>query len=203
MTRQSQLQFCKVCVNQQKDLNLGIICNLNGQVADFDESCGSFQEDSSLKARASGNGWTKGIDTQVATQGQRFTNYIIDFICMMIFIVVFSFILGIVLALVAPSSLYIFEQDNKLLEYAIGFVAGTIYYATLEGISGQSIGKVITRTKVVTETGEKPDFGTILLRSVCRYIPFEAFSFLGSDPIGWHDSISKTRVVPTDFKTEK
>jgi len=203
MTRQAQLQFCKVCVNQHKDLNLGIICGLNGQTASFDGNCDSFHQDTSLKARTSTVGWSNGIDAQVASQGQRFANYVIDFICTMIFVVVFSFILGIVLALVAPSSLYIFEQENKLLEYAIGFVAGTIYYATLEGISGQSIGKVLTRTKVVTETGEKPDFGTILLRTVCRYIPFEAFSFLGSDAIGWHDSISKTRVVPSDFKARK
>jgi|GEM_PF-4138828 len=147
MTRQAQLQFCKICVNQHKDLNLGIICGLNGQTASFDGNCDSFHQDTSLKARTSTVGWSNGIDAQVASQGQRFANYVIDFICTMIFVVVFSFILGIVLALVAPSSLYIFEQENKLLEYAIGFVAGTIYYATLEGISGQSIGKVLTQDK--------------------------------------------------------
>lgn len=203
MTRDAQLQFCKVCINQKKDLNLGIVCGLRGGIADFEDECVDFQKDSSLKARASGSTRSNGIDSQVATQGQRFTNYIIDFICTLIFVVVFSFILGIVLALVAPSTLSVFEGDNKLLEYLIGFIAGTIYYSMLEGISGQSIGKAITRTKVVTETGEKPDFATILLRSVCRYIPFDAFSFLSAEPIGWHDSLSKTRVVPTDFKVVK
>jgi len=203
MNRDSQLQFCTVCVNRKKDLNLGIICGLRGGVANFQDECVDFQKDSSLKTRASGSTWSNGIDALVASKGQRFTNYIIDLICTLIFVVVFSFILGIVLALVAPSALSVFEGDNKLLEYLIGFIAGTIYYSMLEGISGQSIGKAITKTKVVTETGEKPDFATILLRSVYRYIPFEAFSFLGSEPIGWHDSLSKTRVVPTDFKVVK
>lgn len=203
MTRDAQLQFCKVCVNHKKDLNLGIICSLSGGIADFEGQCDDFQKDSSLKTRASGRTWSNGIDSYVASQGQRFANYLIDFICMLIFMVIFSFMLGIVLALVEPSSLVIFEQENKFLEYAIGFIAGTLYYSTLEGISGQSIGKALTRTKVVTETGEKPDFGTILLRTICRHIPFEAFSFLSSDPIGWHDSISKTRVVSTDFKPDK
>lgn len=203
MTRDAQLQFCKVCVNHKKDLTLGIICGLSGGLADFEDQCSDFHKDRSLKARASGSTWSKGIDMQVASQGQRFANYIIDFICLLIFIVVFSFVLGIILALVAPSTLHVFEEGNTLLEYGIGFFVGTIYYSMLEGISGQSIGKAITRTKVVTETGEKPDFGTILLRSMCRYIPFDAFSFLGSDSIGWHDSISKTMVVPVDFNPEK
>jgi len=203
MNREAQLQFCKVCINQKKDLNLGIICNLNGEKASFEENCDTFQQDSSIILRASGSNWGRNIDAHVASQGQRFTNYIIDFICLLIFIVVFSLFLGIILGLLAPSSLYIFEEENKFLEYVIGFIAGTIYYATLEGISGQSIGKVVTRTKVVTETGEKPDFTTILVRSMCRFIPFEAFSFLSSNPIGWHDSMSKTRVVPSDFKVEK
>ena len=203
MKREAQLQFCKVCVNQKKDLSLGIICNLSGDIANFKDKCDTFQRDSSLTARASGSNWSKNIDAHVASQGQRFANYIVDFICMFIFIVVFSFVLGIILALIAPSSLYILEQGNRLLEYVIGFVAGTIYYATLEGISGQSIGKVLTRTKVVTETGEKPEFSTILARTVCRYIPFEAFSFLDSNPVGWHDSISKTRVVTADYKVDK
>ncbi|MEO9894367.1 hypothetical protein [Aurantibacter sp.] len=66
MTRQAQLQFCKVCVNQQKDLNFGIVCGLNGQTANFDSSCESYREDSSLKARlpinSSTSVWFKKID---------------------------------------------------------------------------------------------------------------------------------------------
>ncbi|MBM1108024.1 RDD family protein [Aurantibacter crassamenti] len=202
MTRQAQLQFCKVCVNQEKDLSFGIVCSLNGQAANFESNCDSYREDSSRKARISANTAAKEINSQLASSGQRFANYIIDFICMLLFIVVFSFMLGVILALVSPESLSFFEGENKLLEYAIGIIAGIIYYSLLEGISGQSIGKVITKTKVGTETGEKPNFSTILLRSVCRYIPFEAFSFFGSDSIGWHDSISKTRVVVLSNKAQ-
>ena len=82
-----------------------------------------------------------------------------------------------------------------LLEYFIGFVLGTIYYSIFEGLTGRSVGKLITKTKVVNEEGEKASFDSIIRRSLCRYIPFEALSFLGSDAIGWHDTLSKTRVV--------
>jgi len=43
--------------------------------------------------------------------------------------------------------------------------------------------------------GNKPSFGLILGRSLSRIIPFDALSFLGANAIGWHDTISKTRVI--------
>ncbi|WP_462319563.1 hypothetical protein [Marinilabilia sp.] len=48
---------------------------------------------------------------------------------------------------------------------------------------------------MVTETGESPGFRTILIRSLCRFIPFDALSFLGGEESGWHDRISGTRVI--------
>ena len=54
---------------------------------------------------------------------------------------------------------------------------------------------MITKTRVVTEDGQKPTAMNILGRTACRFIPFDAFSFLGSKAVGWHDSISKTHVI--------
>lgn len=54
---------------------------------------------------------------------------------------------------------------------------------------------LLLKTKVINEAGEAPDFKEALLRSLCRLIPFDAFSFLGSDGRGWHDSITNTYVV--------
>jgi len=76
------------------------------------------------------------------------------------------------------------------------------YYFFLESAFGKSVGKMITGTKVVNAWGEQPDLGSIALRSVCRLIPFEAFSFFGPKTIGWHDSLSKTYVVRKDFQGE-
>ena len=61
--------------------------------------------------------------------------------------------------------------------------------------NGQSIGKMITGTIVVTEDGQKPSFGQILGRSFARIVPFEPFSFLGNDASGWHDKWSETKVI--------
>jgi len=35
----------------------------------------------------------------------------------------------------------------------------------------------------------------IVIRSLCRFIPLEAFSFLFNDGSGWHDTISSTKVI--------
>jgi uncharacterized RDD family membrane protein YckC len=53
------------------------------------------------------------------------------------------------------------------------------------------------------EDGSKPDFGTTLKRTLCRIIPFEQFSFLGSQSRGWHDSICGTYVVNKKVFDEK
>ena len=70
-----------------------------------------------------------------------------------------------------------------------------IYYTTLEYTTGRTIAKHITKTKVVDENGKKPNFQAILIRSLCRFIPFEPLSFLGEDKRGWHDKLSKTKVI--------
>ena len=41
------------------------------------------------------------------------------------------------------------------------------------------------------------DFSECALRSICRFIPFNGLSFLGSNR-GWHDRFSKTMVVEDD-----
>ena len=64
-----------------------------------------------------------------------------------------------------------------------------------ETITGRTLGKYITNTKVLTEDGQKPEADKILYRTLSRMIPFEAFSFLGDEGRGWHDSLAKTVVV--------
>lgn len=195
MTREEQLKFCKICKNQKFDMNQGIICGLTNQRADFEETCDSFIEDSELKSKIESKAALKDVFNRVASQGKRFVNYLLDLIFLIIFSYIFGIILGIMLAIFSPSSLSIFEQDNELIVYLLGFVIGMIYYTILEASSGKTIAKFITKTKVVDYQGNRPDFGTIFIRSLCRFIPFEPFSFLGSDNSGWHDKLSKTKVI--------
>ena len=195
MTREEHLKFCKICKNQKFDMKQGIICGLTNLPADFEETCNSYDEDVELKVKLESNKIKNYILNKTASQGKRFANYLLDLLFLMIFGFICGVILGIVLAILSPSSLSIFEQDNKLIDYLLGFIVGMIYYSTLEITTGRTIAKFITKTKVVDEYGDKPDYGTILLRTVCRFIPFEPFSFLGSETSGWHDRLSKTKGI--------
>ena len=134
---------------------------------------------------------------QLASKNKRFANYIIDVIGYYIFAIV----IGIIWVALNPedytSEVYLDEDSsNVLLEYLFGFLIITLYYTLLEYfLQGKTIGKLITKTRAVTEDNRNLDFETALKRSLCRLIPFEAFSFLGDNAVGWHDSLSKTKVI--------
>ncbi|WP_163397974.1 RDD family protein [Flavobacterium fluviatile] len=60
---------------------------------------------------------------------------------------------------------------------------------------GRTAGKFVTGTIVVNQNGKKPNLIAIIIRTLSRLIPFDAFSFLGKSGKIWHDSISKNYVV--------
>lgn len=128
-----------------------------------------------------------------ASKWKRFANYIIDLIGFYALV----FITGIIFAL---SNITI--EESKLNDYIFGITIMILYYMITEGLSGRSLGKLITKTKVINMENEKPTFINILGRTLCRFIPFEAFSFLG-DGNGWHDKASKTRVVNIKKKNQE
>ncbi len=92
---------------------------------------------------------------------------------------------------------------NTILQYTITTSIALLYYNICEIFTARTVGKYFTQTIVVDENGEKPNHETILIRSLCRLIPFNAFSFLGISGRGWHDTISKTYVVNKKLLAEK
>ena len=128
-------------------------------------------------------------------KGTRFIHLIVDGIVTTIFFYIIGALIGIVGVLIDPDFLYWLQDMPVLLSYLISYSLFFLYYFILESTTGQTIGKMITKTKVIAEDGSVPTQKTIAYRSLARLIPFEAFSFLGSKDTGWHDSISKTYVV--------
>ncbi len=194
MTRDEQLEFCKVCKNQKFDARIGIICSITDRVADFTESCKNFEEDFVLKGKHNLSKQNSAF-LNTASAGQRFANYLIDMVFYLVFTFVFAFFLGIILSIVAPEFIASLDENNVVFNYSVAFASIILYYLLFEFILGRTPAKYFTGTKVVDVNGNVPNFQTVLLRTICRFIPFEAFSFLGDDAIGWHDTLSKTRVV--------
>jgi uncharacterized RDD family membrane protein YckC len=131
-----------------------------------------------------------------ASKSKRFVNFIIDYIGQLII----GGAIGITMAIISEITgdyEYVAWIDTMgtLGEYALGIVILIVYYMVFETITGRTLGKYITNTKVLTEDGQKPEADKILYRTLSRMIPFEAFSFLGDEGRGWHDSLAKTVVV--------
>lgn len=130
----------------------------------------------------------------LASNGSRFINYILDIVIILALIFVISLMIAFLGNFLGWNDLLYWLGNLSDLEGQLVFIVISVFYYSLsEGLFGRSIGKFVTGTVVVDENGEKPSFGTIFKRSLCRLIPFDAFSFLGSR--GWHDSISDTYVV--------
>jgi uncharacterized RDD family membrane protein YckC len=80
-------------------------------------------------------------------------------------------------------------------EILLGSAMLVCYYVLFEGVWARTPAKWLLGTVVVDEDGGKPSLGQVFGRTLCRFIPFEALSFLGKRGRGWHDSIPKTYVV--------
>ena len=71
-----------------------------------------------------------------------------------------------------------------------------LYYFVTEYLLGATLAKLIMGYKVVETNTWGPASGRqILIRTICRFIPFEGFSFIAENPYGWHDSLSRTAVI--------
>lgn len=122
----------------------------------------------------------------LATTGHRFLNYIIDRIMIYGLIIAFA---GLVDSVESAASDF---SDIYVLLFLVLIIG---YYPIMEAAFGQTVGKMLTGTKVVTSTGDRIHFGHALLRSLFRLVPFEAFSAFISDRKMWHDQWASTRVV--------
>lgn len=128
----------------------------------------------------------------------RFVHYLID--TFVVGAVATIFLFAIVIALTSSG----LDKDSAIFSVAqlVSFPITIVYYLWLEGKWKRTVGKWVTGYKVVMRDGSEPDFTHILGRTFARLIPFEPLSTLVSK-VGWHDSLSKTLVVPKDYTPEQ
>lgn len=129
------------------------------------------------------------------SSGNRFVNLIIDVVVRVVLVNLID-LFGLLL-------FYVFDYDSLLMwsvnlsdwgQIFLSLFIIAVYYITMEALTQRTVGKLVTRTIVVNYDGTKPDLATIGVRTLCRFIPLDAFTFLGGNR-GWHDTLSKTYVV--------
>lgn len=138
----------------------------------------------------------KVTDDMLASSGSRFANSLIDIFIFYILIAFLAAVFYLVLEFMVTDAIFdwinaIPSGFSTLLTYSVYF----LYFMILETLVGKTIGKLITKTSVVLENGEKPTKSAVAIRTISRFVPFDAFTYLGTPSRGWHDRWSKTYVV--------
>lgn len=87
-----------------------------------------------------------------------------------------------------------FDESIELFSQTMVYLIMLSYYFIMEYKFQKTLGKFLTKSRVVHIDGSKPKLSDILLRTLCRLIPFEWLSYLFSND-GFHCKLSNTRVV--------
>jgi uncharacterized RDD family membrane protein YckC len=124
-----------------------------------------------------------------ASRWLRFANAIIDQIA------IYALLYVAVTVAVLVAGAQVIQWLKQVPDIVLGVALYLVYYIFCEGLTARTIGKWVTGTRVVNETGLRPTFLQTLGRSFGRLIPFDALSFVEADRRGWHDSVASTYVV--------
>jgi uncharacterized RDD family membrane protein YckC len=129
---------------------------------------------------------------------KRFLNWIIDGLVVLILWISLFLLFGSIMA-----QYELFDRIEQDITIDLGIAILPIYllyYLILEGIFKTTVGKLITNTKLTNINGDRVNLGNVLIRTICRVIPFEPLSYLSENPVGLHDTFSNTRVLNKNDK---
>ena len=135
-------------------------------------------------------------DFEYATPGQRFANYLIDFVVGLFLYFVVLVLLAMVLQSVGKNLRETMALlHNRHFRFPIFFLVDIVTYTLFEGdTKGRTVGKLITGTQAVREQDLSPiTWKDALIRSLIRLVPFEPFTAFAGSPL--HDKWSKTCVI--------
>lgn len=119
----------------------------------------------------------------------RFLHNIVDTLAVFVVWLIYVFFLG------AFSNSV--EEINEVVYKILLVVSFFSYYIIMETVYQKTIGKFITKTKVVTLDGGVPKLVDIVRRTFCRLIPIDAISYLFTQD-GLHDKLSDTTLIRCD-----
>ena len=185
MSKQSDQELIKIVTTERHKYNPKAIEAANVEIEKRNIDTSSFEEVREKITVEQRN--QKKVDSSVVGSGIRCIHFLID---------------GIVWLTLAMILIYIIEliaqpKDESFflpLGYLLLFGSYLGYYIFMEIKFQKTVGKFITKTKVVKTDGSKPENADIIIRTLCRLIPFDRLSFLFVKN-GIHDFLSTTKVI--------
>ncbi|MDD4993564.1 MAG: RDD family protein [Paludibacter sp.] len=129
----------------------------------------------------------KEFESSIVSSWTRLIHTVIDFFGFIIIAVILSHILQL---FYNPSD----KLTIRLLGYALLLVSFFLYFVFMEYKFQKTIGKFLTKTKVVMADGRRPELNEIVIRTACRLIPFDYISYIFTKN-GFHDKFSNSTVI--------
>jgi len=120
------------------------------------------------------------MKAQSSPRSKRFINALVDMIIILIATAIVSFIIRI----------FTWTDYTTLVYFPVFF----LYYFLMEYLTGTTVGKIITNTKVYFRHNKNRWFW-VLLRTLLRFNPLDSYSYLCGTNQGTHDVVSQTGVV--------
>ncbi|NER17997.1 RDD family protein [Spongiivirga citrea] len=117
----------------------------------------------------------------LAGENTRINNFIIDFFI--------SFTLGFS----AAKAIELIDY-NEWLPFIAFMLVRFVYYFVPEMNNGKTIGKMITKSRVVDINGNQPSGPKLIKRTLLRFISL-LLTFISDENVAFHDQFSKTYVV--------
>jgi len=179
------------CNHLQRTERLELKCGITNIPVRFEYSCELFKKNKNVEELENEAG--SNVKFNYAGNYKRIGNYVIDVFAVGILAIALEFFAG--KYHVMNSELFSLLFKDQIGSYIFILFLSFLYYSIFEALTGKTLGKYFTKTKVVNPEGEKPVWTRILLRSLCRFIPLDQISFLFDFNSGWHDMLSKTIVV--------
>jgi uncharacterized RDD family membrane protein YckC len=130
----------------------------------------------------------------LASNGSRFVNLILDSIFSIIALYIGLFFGLFILSANLSEENGLNMGEGLAILFSIFCYFG--YYIFMEyRFEGRTLGKMITKTRVVTKEGYPISLGQAFGRTFARLIPFDRYSILFNYGSCWHDSLAGTIVV--------
>lgn len=128
------------------------------------------------------------VESNTVSSWVRLLNFLIDLLVCLLIVFILTY----------PLNVHI--NSHMLICCFILIVTYFLYYTIFEIRYQKTLGKMITKTKVVTLNEEVPSRTDIVIRSIMRLFFLDHFTFLFMRN-GLHDSFSNTKVIKDNKKT--
>jgi uncharacterized RDD family membrane protein YckC len=122
----------------------------------------------------------------------RFANYVIDLLSFYAIVIIAIFLIA--LTAYGTRVFQVIENMSDISDFVILHVLYGLYMLIVEGVfKGKTLGKLITRTRVVHQRTASFSWRDAFRRGCMRMIPLEYFSACVGSP--FHDQWTETRVI--------